>query len=133
MKIYITASFRNWENNDEINTLCAAVRDAWFEDYCFVRDEKNYTDPYEMMNLARQRVLECDCILMNYDWPTHGRMIEIWIAYAMQKKVIIITQKWTNIKDTVIWVSDIIIEYENINEITKPLQNLSKNIIDIKE
>lgn len=117
MRIYITASFRNGDNKEEIDELCEIIRRSWFDDYCFVRDEKNYWNPYELMQLARQRISECDIVLMNYDGPSHGRMIEIWIAYAMQKKIIIIAKKWIKIKDTVIWISDLIIEYDKLEDI----------------
>jgi hypothetical protein len=51
-------------------------------------------------------------------------MIELGMAYAMNKKIILITKRWTNIKDTVRGVSDSIIEYENIEDIIQPMSKL---------
>jgi hypothetical protein len=51
-------------------------------------------------------------------------MIELGIAYAMNKKIVVITKKWTHIKNTVRGVSDSIIEYENIEDIIKPMVKL---------
>jgi thymidylate synthase len=51
-------------------------------------------------------------------------MIELGIAYAMNKKIVLITKKWIHVKDTVKWVSDSIIEYENIEDIIKPMEKI---------
>jgi len=124
MKIYITAPFRDWENKDEVEYLCATIRKSGFEDYCFIRDEKTFADEYEMMRKAKEKIEKCEALLMDYDGPTHGRMIELGIAYAINKKIVIITKKWTHIKDTIRGVSDSIIEYENIEDIIKPMVKL---------
>ena len=124
MKIYITAPFRDWENKDKIEYLCSIIRQSGFEDYCFVRDEKIFDDEYEMMRRAKEKIEKCKVLLIDYDWPTHGRMIEIGMAYAMNKKIIVITKKWTRIKDTVRGVSDSIIEYKNIEDIIAPMSKL---------
>lgn len=124
MKMYITAPFRDWKNKDEIEYLCAIIRKSGFEDYCFIRDEKTFDDEYEMMKRAKEKIKECGALLIDYDGPTHGRMIELGIAYAMNKKIVLITKKWTHIKDTVKWVSDSIVEYENIEDIIKPMEKI---------
>ena len=51
-------------------------------------------------------------------------MIELGMAYAMNKKVVVITKKWTHSKDTVRGVSDRIIEYEKIEDIIEPMSKL---------
>ena len=122
MKIYITAPFRDWENKDKIEYICSMVRRSWFEDYCFVRDEKMFDDEYEMMRRAKEKIEKCEALLIDYDGPTHGRMIELGIAYAMNKKIVLITKRWTHIKDTVRGVSNSIIEYENIEDIIEPMK-----------
>ena len=124
MKIYITAPFRDWENKDEIEHLCSTIKKSGFADYCFVRDEKIFTDEYEMMRRAKEKIEECEALVIDYGGPTHGRMIELGMAYAMNKKILVITKKGTNIKDTVRGVSDRIIEYENIEDIIEPMSKL---------
>ncbi|MEI7919199.1 MAG: hypothetical protein WCH65_03155 [bacterium] len=46
-----------------------------------------------MMQRAKEEVIKCDALLIDYDGPTHGRMIELGIAYAMNKKIIVITKR----------------------------------------
>lgn len=124
MKIYITASFRDWDNKDEIEYLCSTIRKSGFEDYCFVRNEKTFNDCYEMMKKAKEEILKCEVLLINYDGPTQGRMIELGIAYAMNKKIILITKQWTPIKQTVKGVVDKVIEYEEIEDIIEPMSKI---------
>lgn len=124
MKIYITAPFREENNKDEIENMCAIIRKYGFEDYCFVRDEKAFDDEYEMMKRAKEEVANCEVLLIDYNGPTHGRMIELGMAYAMGKKIIVITKKGTYIKETVKGVSNSIIEYEKLEDIIQPMSKL---------
>ncbi|MCX6824642.1 MAG: nucleoside 2-deoxyribosyltransferase [candidate division SR1 bacterium] len=124
MKIYITASFKDGNNKDEIEQLCGIVRRSGFEEYCFVRDEKDFVNEHEMMQRAKEEIEKCDALLIKYDGPTHGRMIELGIAYAMNKKTILITKKGTPIKDTVRGVIDSSIEYEELEDSIEPMSKL---------
>ncbi len=125
MKIYITAPFRNGENKKEIEELCSVVKQSGFEDFCFIRDIENYqkifNDSHELMRRAKEEIEKCDGLLIDYDGPGNGRIIELGIAYALNKKIFLITKKGTTVKDTVTGVADKIIEYENIEDIIKPL------------
>jgi hypothetical protein len=76
------------------------------------------------MQRAKEEIEKCDALLIDYDGPTHGRMIELWIAYSMNKKIIVITKQWTDIKDTVKGVSDSIIEYSQLEDIIEPMAKL---------
>jgi hypothetical protein len=46
-----------------------------------------------MMRRAKEKIGKCKVLLINYDGPTHGRMIELGMAYAMNKKIILITKR----------------------------------------
>ena len=83
-----------------------------------------FADEHEMMIKAKEKIEECEALVIDYDGPTHGRMIELGMAYAMNKKIVVITKKGTNIKDTVRGVIDRIIEYENIEDIIEPMSKL---------
>jgi len=124
MKIYITAPFTWGDNKVDIDNLCAAVKRAWFDDYCFVRDEEVFDDFHEMMEKAKTAIQECDALLLEYDWPSHGRMIELGIAYAMNKKIIIIAKNGITIKNTVKWVATSIIPYDSLEDIIQPMAEL---------
>jgi hypothetical protein len=79
-----------------------------------------------MMKKAKEQIAKSDILLMEYDWPTHGRMIELGMAYDMWKKIVIIVKQWVTVKDTVIGVSDRIIQYEELEDIVEPMQLLYK-------
>ncbi len=45
------------------------------------------------MQIAREEIGKCDALLIDFDGPASGRMIELGITYALNKKVILITKK----------------------------------------
>lgn len=127
MKIYITMKFKFWENKNEIEELSKFIRDSWHIDFCFIRDIENYkkifNNSYELMLRAKEEIQNCDALLIDYDWPGTWRIVELWMAYALWKKVILIAKKWTFIKETIEWVTDLIIEYEKLEDIIQKLKN----------
>ena len=108
--------------------MCSLVRDAGFEDFCFIRDVENYEkifdDAHELMKRAKDEIEKCDALLIEYNGPGHGRIVELGIAYALNKKVILLTKKGIFVKETIRGVSDALIEYEELDEIMKPLSQL---------
>ncbi|HXK36268.1 MAG TPA: hypothetical protein VJ553_01695 [Candidatus Paceibacterota bacterium] len=126
MKLFITASFKNGENKKEIERLCGLVKEAGFEDFCFIRDVENYKqmfdDPQELMQRAKDEISKSDALLIDMtDKPT-GRAIEAGIAFALNKKVIVTAKKGTQIKDTTKGIANLVIEYDVIDDIATPLQ-----------
>lgn len=127
-KVFITASFQNGENKEEIEELCSLVKEAGFIDFCFIRDVENYQKifdkPKDLMDRDLEEIKKCDYLLIDMtDKPT-GRAIEAGIAYALNKKVIVIMKKGTQIKDTTKGIATTVIEYQDIKEITPELKNL---------
>lgn len=131
MKIFITASFQNGDNKKEVEHLCGLVKDAGFEDFCFIRDVENYKkvfdDPRELMQRARDEISKSDALLIDMtDKPT-GRAIEAGIAFALNKKVIVIAKRGTPIRDTVRGIASFVAEYDVLDDIVTPLKEwLSK-------
>lgn len=127
-RIYITVSFQEGKNKDEIENLCTLVKSAGFEDFCFIRDVENYqkvfNDPSELMNRAKKEIRKSECLLVDMTNKPTGRAIEAGIAYTMGKKVIVIMKKGTQIKDTTRGISTTVIEYDKIDEIVEPLSQL---------
>jgi nucleoside 2-deoxyribosyltransferase len=126
MKLFITASFQGGDNKKEIEHLCELAKTAGFEDFCFIRDVENYKkmfdDPQELMQRARDEISKSDALLIDMtDKPT-GRAIEAGIAFALNKKVIVIARKGTPIKDTTRGISSLAIEYDVIDDIAAPLK-----------
>ncbi len=128
MKVYITASFKGSDNRVEIERMCSLVKESGFEDFCFIRDVENYEkvfdDAHELMQRAKQEIADCDVLLIEYTGPGHGRMVELGIAYALGKKVILITKEGTFVKETISGVTDKIIDYKNLEDIVGPLKRL---------
>ena len=127
-RIFITSHFQQGENKDEIEHLCSVVHSAGFEDFCFIRDVENYekvfNDAHELMKRTTEEIKKSDYLLLDMiDKPT-GRAVEAGIAYAMGKKVILIAQKGTIIRDSVRGISEKIIEYEKIEDIVPDLRQV---------
>ncbi len=128
MKLFVTAPFLGTQNKREIEELCALVHEAGFEDFCFVRDVEKYQhmfdDVHELMRRAKEEISKCDALLMDYDGPANGRMIELGIAFSLGKTIIVTTRRGTSVKDTVRGVADVIIEYDKLADIVKPLSEV---------
>lgn len=127
-RIFITASFQGVENKEEIENLCLLVKNAGFEDFCFIRDveyyKKVFDDPKDLMQRAKEEIEKSDYLLIDMtDKPT-GRAIEAGIAYALGKKIIVIMKKGTRIKDTTRGIATVIFEYEKIEDMEGPLSNI---------
>jgi len=127
-RIFITTSFEEGGNREEIEKLCELVRSAGFEDFCFIRDiehyQKIFDNPAELMKGAKEEIEKSEYLLIDMtDKPT-GRTIEAGIAYALGKKVVVIMKRGTQIKDTTRGISRAVIEYNRIDEIVDPLSQL---------
>lgn len=127
MKVFVTATFKGETNKSDVENLCLIVREAGFEDFCFVRDVENYqkifTDSKELMRRASEEIALCDALLMDVTNKPTGRAIEAGIAYAKGKRVILIAKIGTTISDTLKGIADLIVDYEEIIDIVAPLKN----------
>lgn len=126
--MFITSSFKGGENRSEIEHLCSLVKQSGFEDFCFIRDVENYqhifNDPKELMKRALEEIKLSDWLLIDMtDKPT-GRAIEAGIAFTLNKKIVVIMKKGTNIKETIRGISQAVIEYDSIDEIVSGLRKL---------
>ncbi|MFO7711052.1 MAG: hypothetical protein R6V53_04790 [Candidatus Woesearchaeota archaeon] len=130
MRVFITASFKEGKNREEIELLCSLIKESGFEDFCFIRDIENYQkqfdDPGELMNRAKEEIQKSDVLLIDMTHKPTGRAIEAGIAFAQGKRIISIMKTGTKIKDTTRGISDALIEYENIKDIVNPLRSLLK-------
>lgn len=126
MRVFVTASFG--DDKENTNNLCAVVKAAGFEDFCFVRDvenfEKKFSDTKKLMQQAKEDIEKSDALLIDMSDKPTGRAIEAGIAYALGKKIIVVMKKGTVIKDTTRGIADFIIEYEKIGDILTDLVNI---------
>lgn len=125
-KIYITAHFAGTENKAEIEQLCSLIKEAGYQDFCFIRDvehyEKMFFDSRLLMQRAMEELNQCDALFLDFDGPGTGRIVELGMAYALKKKIIIATKKGTVVRDTIRGVADLFIEYGDISEIVAPMR-----------
>ena len=126
MKVFITSSFQGNKNKEDIEYLCKLVNKSGFIDFSFIRDIENYEKKFnnskDLMNKAKEEIKKCDALLIDMTNKPTGRAIEAGIAYSYDKKIITIMKKGTKIKDTTKGISDIIIEYNKIEDIVEPLK-----------
>ena len=132
MKLFVTASFKGNDNKKKIEHLCKLVKMAGFEDFCFIRDVEHYTkmfnDSHKLMQRAKDEIIQSDALLIDMtDKPTGGAAIEAGVAFALNKKVIVIAKKGTPIKNTTSGIASLVVEYDVIDDIVIPLREwLSK-------
>ena len=131
MKIFITATFRKTKNKFEIERLCSVVREAGFEDFCFIRDIEHYkkifSDPRQLMLRTTEEIKNSDSLLFDATKKSTGRAIELGIAYSNHKKIIILVKNSSKIKDSVRGVADEIITYAKIEDIRDTLRRIYKD------
>lgn len=126
MRCYVTSSFG--DSKEEIEKLCSVVKSAGFEDFSFIRDVENYQKifdaPKELMKRSEDEIKKSDVLLIDMtDKPT-GRAIEAGMAYSLNKKIIAIMKRGTQIKDTTRGVAEAIIEYDAIDDISDGLKEV---------
>ncbi len=124
MRLYITSSFG--DSREDIEKLCSIVRSAGFEDFSFIRDVENYQkifdNPEDLMKRSEDEIKKSDALLIDMtDKPT-GRAIEAGMAYSLGKKIIAIMKRGVQIKDTTKGITDAIIEYDVIEDISNGLK-----------
>lgn len=128
MKICITTRFSSAsQDRKPVERLCAAVRAAGMEDFCFVRDVERYQhvfdDPRELWQRAKDEILACDALLIDVsDAPTGGRVIEAGMAFGASMPVIVIAKTGTEYKQIFDGIATKIIFYDEYEDITAPLQ-----------
>lgn len=127
-RIFITATYQGTENRLEIEHLCALVRQAGFDDFCFIRDVERYqsvfSNPLDLMNAARAEIERSEYLLIDITAKPTGRAIEAGIAFALGKKVVVIARLGTPLKDTTRGIAAAFIEYETVDDIVGPLSEL---------
>ncbi|MFC1960252.1 nucleoside 2-deoxyribosyltransferase [Chloroflexota bacterium] len=130
MRLYITATYKGTANRAEVEHLCDLVAQSGWEDFCFIRDVENwqtvFDDPRDLMARSLETVQDCDALLIDLTHKPTGRAYETGMAYALGKRVIVIMQRDTAVKDTTRGIAAAIITYNQIDEIGGPLADLHR-------
>jgi hypothetical protein len=130
MKICITTRFSTaLQDRKQVESLCAAVRAAGMDDFCFVRDVENYRhvfdDPRELWQRTRNEILACNALLIDVsDAPTGGRVIEAGMAFGANMPVVVIARTGTEYKQIFDGIATGVIFYDEYEDVTAPLQKL---------
>lgn len=129
MKFYVTARFKgSTENKEEIEKLCQVVREAGHEDFHFIRDVEKYQPNFfknqkEVWAASKRFLEECDALLVDVtDQPSGGRIVEVGMAFAMNKPIYVIAKKGTPYKDFYAGVAASIFEYGRIEDVAQRLK-----------
>jgi nucleoside 2-deoxyribosyltransferase len=116
MKIFVTSKFDGSLPKDTQNVI-KVLEEEGFETRCFVRDYPPYQDFEKMMVDVTKEIKNCDALIIDMSEKSTGRTIELGIAYALGKMIIVIVKSGTRVKETVIGVADAIIEYDNLDNL----------------
>jgi nucleoside 2-deoxyribosyltransferase len=76
---------------------------------------------------ARDEIARSDALLIDMTAKPTGRAIEAGIAFAQGKRIVMIMQHGTVIKDTSRGIADALIEYDILEDIVSPLRQLHAN------
>jgi hypothetical protein len=127
MKIYVTARFKGLENKADIEALCAAVRHAGHQDYCFIRDVEHYqkvfNTPKEVWDRTKLELKTCEALLIDIsDNPSGGRVIEAGMAFALDMPIYVAVHLGIDYKPVYDGIATKVITYSSLAEITAGLQ-----------
>lgn len=133
MRIYVTTRFKGSDNKAEIELLCNAVKQAGLEDFSFVRDVENYQktfdDPKDLWERSVLEIQNSDALLIDVsDSPTGGRVVEVGIAYALAKPVIVIAKDDTRFKGFFNGIAATITYYNTFDDIVPVLKKYVKTL-----
>lgn len=132
MKVYISASQKDAEHKQTIEDLCSAVRKAGLVDFCFIRDIQHYKNseknPKQLWAKVYDEIGASDAFLIDVSGhPTSSRLVEMGIAYALRKPVIVIERNGTHHKELFYGVSSDIIKYSDYDDLAKKLKKFEKD------
>lgn len=139
MKVYISSSHTEGEDTQGVAELSRAVRAAGLKDFCFARDasggRKSSLNPRELWSKVNDEIAACDALLIDVSGhPTSGRLVEMGIAYALKKPVIVVEKQGTHHKELFYGVSSEIIKYHDYEDLAHRLkkfeQDRSFNVTD---
>ena len=133
MKVYITSYFRGRPNRQKIRELSAAVRDAQMDEMWFVRDVEHYKhmfdNPKDRWEKIYDEIGACDLVLIEVSDGTNSRRaVELGMALALRKPVIIAVPKGVEYKNVFAEIATAVIEYETYKDITQQLKKYDKDL-----
>jgi nucleoside 2-deoxyribosyltransferase len=125
-KIFVTASFKaDGSNNNDIEALCAVVRESGLEEYCFARDQKSFDDLKELWQVALSEIKKCDGLLVDVtNISVGGRVVEVGIAYGLGLPIVVIAKNGSTVPEVFLGIATETIRYDSYKDIGRPLSKL---------
>ncbi len=128
MRLFVTSSFI--DSREATLKLCSLVRTSGFEDFSFIRDvekfQVTFDDPKDMMIRALDELRKSDVLLIDMSKKPTGRAFEAGAAFALGKRIVVILKKGTKIENVTIGIADVIIEYDQIDDIVEKLREYNE-------
>lgn len=111
----------------EIKIICSAIKKSGHQYYCSFLDDKMRSNKNKnnLLENAFNKIDEADGIMLivKSEDKSEGMLIELGYALAKGKKVILLIHN--NVKKTYLReISDSVVEFSNINELSKKLEQL---------
>jgi len=127
----ITISYKQtWVPTQELNEklwkIKEIIENMWHTTFTYFLDTsfKSQT-PKEIIYKAKSEIETSDIIVafINYPWKSEGMMQELWIAYWLNKQILVLINK--KLEDEyylTYWISNNTVFFNDFNEIEKLLQ-----------
>lgn len=126
IKVFIAYSFENKKEFISFNkSLKGFLEENGFISYSFVFDfNGEIKNNKDLMDKALKKIDESKIVIAELSYKRVGIGVEVGYAKAKGKKIIYIHQKGSDVSTTVDGVSDVRIDYKNIDDLFLKLKEI---------
>ena len=127
----ITLSYKQtWVSKEELDYKLDKIKNIisniWHTSFVYYLDTsyKNQTAK-EIIKKAKNEIETSDMLVVfiNYSWMSEGMMQELWIAYALNKNILLlINKKYEDEYFLTYWISTNTVFFEDFSEVEKLLK-----------
>ncbi len=128
MKVYVSYK-QTWVPEDilvkELNLIRFVLNYLDINSFIWYLDENwQNLSANQVLEETYNKIEESDLVLCYINWPdkSEGMFIELWMAYKLEKEIVLFINK--NVKDkfwSIYWLSDKIIEFDDLNDLENKL------------
>lgn len=125
MNAYLSTKFEGDENEEIVNSLCAATTRAGFTVTCTNRDFDNFGrddgDPGERLAFMFDAIEHCDLVILDVTEKGMGLGVEAGYAAALGKPVYAIVHEDADVSPTITILAERIIRFDSYTNLTEQL------------
>ena len=130
MKAYLAIKFHeNCKNRKLVEQISEALQKANFNATVMIRDYEKWGKvkftPEELMKLTFKLIRESEILVVEFSEKGVGLGIEAGYAYAMNKPIIVIAKRESDISTTLRGIAKDVFLYDNPEELTEKFKNLN--------